>query len=81
MPRTAKTKKIPLEKEVGGDGFKAILVVAVNETTSPNLPNKNQRREAVKSQVAGSKKEEFCSCNYHIRGASQPRGWRKKTPS
>jgi hypothetical protein len=27
MPRTAKTKKKPSEKEVGGDGFKAILLV------------------------------------------------------
>jgi hypothetical protein len=37
MPRLAKTKKKPLEKEAGGNGFEAILSVAVNETTSLNL--------------------------------------------
>jgi hypothetical protein len=35
MPRTAKTMKKPSEKEVDGDGFEAILLVSVNETTSP----------------------------------------------
>jgi hypothetical protein len=37
MPRLAKTKKKPSEKEAGGDGFEAILSVAINETTSLNL--------------------------------------------
>jgi hypothetical protein len=54
MPRTAKTKKKPSEKEVGGDGFEAILLVTVNDTTSSNLPNKRQRRATVKSKIAGS---------------------------
>jgi hypothetical protein len=57
MPRTAKTKKKPSEKEVVGDSFEAILLAAVNETTSPNLQNKNQRRATVKSKIAGSKKK------------------------
>jgi hypothetical protein len=37
MPRTAKTKMKSSEKENGGDGFEAILLVAINETTSFNL--------------------------------------------
>jgi hypothetical protein len=57
MPRTAKTKKKPSEKEVGGDGFKAILLVAVNETTSLYLQEKSQRMATMKSKIAGSKKK------------------------
>jgi hypothetical protein len=37
MPRLAKTKKKPSEKEAGGDGVEAILSVTTNETTSLNL--------------------------------------------
>jgi hypothetical protein len=37
MPRLAKNKKKPSEKEADGDGFAVILSVAINETTSLNL--------------------------------------------
>jgi hypothetical protein len=53
MPMTAKTKKKPSEKVAGCDGFEAILLVAISETTSTNLLNKNQMRATVKSKVAG----------------------------
>ncbi len=33
------------------------MLVAINETTSPNLPNKSQRKATVKSKIAGSKKK------------------------
>ncbi len=55
--KDSQNQEKPSEKVVGGDGFEAILLVATNETTSPNLPNKNQRRATVKSKVAGSKKK------------------------
>jgi hypothetical protein len=57
MPRTAKTKKKPSEKEVCGDGFEAIPSVAVDETTSLNLQKKSQRTVIMKSKIAGSKKK------------------------
>jgi hypothetical protein len=57
MPRTAKTKKKTSEKEVGGDGFEAISLVAINETTSLNLQKKSQRMATIKSKIAESKKK------------------------
>jgi hypothetical protein len=57
MPRLAKAKKNPSEKEVGGDGFEAFLSVAVNETTSLNLQKKSPRTATTPTKIAGSKKK------------------------
>ena len=59
MPRLAKTKKKPSEKEASGDGdgFKAILSVGVGESTSLNMQRKSPRTARTKSKVAGSKKK------------------------
>jgi hypothetical protein len=51
-----KVRKKPSEKEVGGDGFEAILLFSVNETTILNLQKKSQRMATMKSKIAGSKK-------------------------
>ena len=59
MPRVAKTKKKPSEKEASsdGDGFKAISSVGVGESTSLNMQRKSTRMARIKSKVAGSKKK------------------------
>jgi hypothetical protein len=59
MPRVAKTKKKPSEKEASGDadGFEAILSVGVGESTSLNMQRKSQRMARTKSKVARSKKK------------------------
>jgi hypothetical protein len=57
MPRLAKAKKKTSEKEAGGEGFHAILSVAVNESTSLNLQKKKPRLATIKSKIAGSKKK------------------------
>jgi hypothetical protein len=59
MPRLAKTKKKPSEKEGSGDddGFEAILSVGVGESTSLNMQRKSPRMARMKSKVAGSKKK------------------------
>jgi hypothetical protein len=56
MPRVAKTKKIPSEKEASGDGdgFEAILSVGVGESTSLNTKRKSPTTARTKSKVAGS---------------------------
>jgi hypothetical protein len=59
MPRVAKTKKKPSEKEESGDddGFEAILSGGVGESTSVNMQRKSPRMARKKSKVAGSKKK------------------------
>ncbi len=59
MPRVAKTKKKPSEKEASGDGdgFKAINSVGVGESTSLNMKRKSPTSARTKSKVAGSKKK------------------------
>jgi hypothetical protein len=59
MPRLAKAKKKPSEKEAcgDGDGFEAISSVGVSETTSLNLQRKSPRTARMTSKVAGSKKK------------------------
>jgi hypothetical protein len=59
MPRIAKAKKKPSEKETTGDadGFEVISSVGVSESTSLNLQRKSQRTARTKSKVAGSKKK------------------------
>jgi hypothetical protein len=61
MLRLVKTKKKPSEKGVGGDGLAAILLVALNETISPNQPKKNLRRATVTSNVARTKNKSSTS--------------------
>jgi hypothetical protein len=58
MPRLAKTKKKPSEKEASGDGdgFEAILSVGVGKSTSLNMQRKSPMTVRTKSKVAGSKK-------------------------
>jgi hypothetical protein len=59
MPRLAKAKKKPSEKEASGDGdgFGAISSVGVSEITSLNLRKKSPRMARTASKVAGSKKK------------------------
>jgi hypothetical protein len=59
MPRVAKTKKKPSEKEASGDGdgFEAISSVGVSENTSLNMKRKSPTMARMKSKVAGSKKK------------------------
>ena len=59
MPRLAKAKKKPSEKEASGDGdgFEAVSSVGVGETTSLNLQRKCPRTARMTSKVAGSKKK------------------------
>jgi hypothetical protein len=56
MPRLAKLRKTFSEKEAGGDDFKAISSVAINETTSLHLQQKSQRTRPIKSKVAGPRR-------------------------
>jgi hypothetical protein len=59
MPRVAKTKKKPSEKEASGDGdgSEAILSVGVGESTSLNMQRTSPTTARMKSTVAGSKKK------------------------
>jgi hypothetical protein len=59
MPRLAKTKKIPSEKEASGDddGFEAILSVGVGASTSLNMQRKSTMTAMTRSKVGGSKKK------------------------
>jgi hypothetical protein len=56
------------------------LLVAVNETTSPNLPNKNQRRETVKSKVARSKKKSSTAATTTSEEPPSPEDGARKHP-
>jgi hypothetical protein len=49
--KASQNQEKPSEKGVGGDGLEAISLVALNETTSPNLPKKNVSRATVTSKV------------------------------
>ncbi len=59
MPRIAKAKKKPSEKEASGDGdgFESVFSVGVSESTSLNMQRKSSRMPRTKSKVAGSKKK------------------------
>ncbi len=59
LPRIAKAKKKPSEKEASGDGdgFEAILLVGVSKSTSLYMQRKSARMARMKSKVAGSKKK------------------------
>jgi hypothetical protein len=59
MPRIAKAKKKPSEKEASGDGdgFEAISSVDVSESSSLNVQRKSPRMARTKSKVARSKKK------------------------
>jgi hypothetical protein len=59
IPRIAKAKKKPSEKEASGDGdgFEAILSVGASEGTSLNMQRKSPRMARTTSKVAGSKKK------------------------
>jgi hypothetical protein len=56
MPRIARAKKKPSEKETSGDGdgVEAILSVGVDESTSLNMQRKSPKMARTKSKVAGS---------------------------
>jgi hypothetical protein len=59
MPRIAKPKKKPSEKEASGDddGFESVSSVGVSESTSLNMQRKSTRMARTKSKVAVSKKK------------------------
>jgi hypothetical protein len=59
MPRLAKAKNKPSEKEASGDGdgVEAILSVGIGESTSLNMQRKSPRMARTKFKVAGSKKK------------------------
>jgi hypothetical protein len=80
MPRTAINKKKTSEKEVGGDGFEAILSVAVNETTSLNLQKNNQRMATMKSKIAGSKKKRTTGATSTSEEPPSPEDGARKRP-
>jgi hypothetical protein len=81
MPRLAKAKKKPSEKEAGGDGFEAILSVATNETTSPNLQQKSHRTATIKSKIAGSKKKSSNALTSTSEEPPSPEDGTRKCPS
>jgi hypothetical protein len=54
MPRLSKAKQKTSEKRVVGDGFTAILLIALIDTPSPNK-RKNPRRVTGRSNVARTK--------------------------
>ncbi len=57
------------------------MLVAVNETTIPNLPVKSQRRATVKSKIAGSKKESSTAATSTSEAPPSPEdGTRKRPP-
>jgi hypothetical protein len=59
MPRLAKAKKKPSEKEASGDGdgFEAIFSVGVSETTSFNLQKNSPRIARMTYKFAGFKRK------------------------
>jgi hypothetical protein len=66
MPRLAKAKEKPSEKEASGDGdgVEAILSVGDGESTSLHMQRKNPRAARTKSKVAGSKKKSSKAATY-----------------
>jgi hypothetical protein len=83
MPRIAKAKKKPSEKEASGDGdgFESISSVDVSENTSINMQRESTRTTRTKSKVARSKKK---SSKAAISTSEQPpspeAGGRKRPP-
>ena len=83
MPRIAKAKKKPSEKETSGDGdgFEAISSIGVSESTSLNLVMKSPRMARTKSKVAGSKKKSFLAATCTSEKLPSPEaGARKHLP-
>jgi hypothetical protein len=82
MPRLARTKQKPSEKEASGDGdgFKAISSVGVGESTSLNMHRKSPTTARMKSKVAGSKKKTSKAAISTSEEPPSPESGRRKCP-
>jgi hypothetical protein len=83
MPRIAKARKKPSEKEAcgDGDGFESIFSDGVSESTSLNMQRKSTRMARIKSKVAGSKKKSSRAATSTSEQLPSPEaGGRKRPP-
>jgi hypothetical protein len=82
MPRLAKGKNKPSEKEASGDGdgFKAMSSVDVSETTSLNLQRKSPRTARTTSKVSGSKNKSSKAATLTSEEPPSPEAGGKKKP-
>jgi hypothetical protein len=82
MPRLAKAKKKPSEKETNGDGdgFEGISSVGVSETANLNLQKKSPRMARTTSKFAGSKKKSFLAATCTSEKLPSPEAGARKHP-
>jgi hypothetical protein len=82
LPRIAKPKKKPSEKEASGDGdgFESIFLVGFSESTSLNMQRKSTRTARTKFKVAGSKKKSTKAATFTSEQPPSPEASGRKSP-